>query len=90
MTITEADISRAVYHGGQCGGRYLDRIGKTDLAILSKEEWWRFLQVIFSEYGAELDKVTADKSVLSEADLREALAERAREAQGEIDDEIPF
>ena len=35
---------------GKAGGAYLESIGKTDLAKLTKEEWLNFLTLILEEY----------------------------------------
>jgi len=37
----------AAAEGGNAGGQYLDRIGKTDLASLTREEWEEFCALIF-------------------------------------------
>ena len=34
----------AVHQGGDAGGAYLDEIGKTDLASLTEDEWFEFLE----------------------------------------------
>jgi hypothetical protein len=36
----------AVLKGGAVGGAYLDKIGKTDLAELNKEQWAMFLEKV--------------------------------------------
>ena len=36
----------AVHEGGDKGGEYLDEIGKTDLAVLTEDEWREFLERI--------------------------------------------
>ena len=39
---------------GNAAGGYLDRIGKTDLAALSAEEWEIFLGTLLDQFGVEL------------------------------------
>ncbi len=41
---------------GQTGGLYLDSIGKTDLAKLTKDEWLHFLLVTCREYRLRFDE----------------------------------
>ncbi|UOK71693.1 DUF6511 domain-containing protein [Ancylobacter polymorphus] len=36
----------AIREGGDKGGEYLDSIQKTDLASLTEDEWWEFLERI--------------------------------------------
>lgn len=47
----------AIEHAGICAGAYLDEIGKTDLEILTVEEWDTFTEVMclrFAEKRAVL------------------------------------
>lgn len=44
------DEQIAMKIGGHAGGAYLDSIGKTDMATLSKEEWELFLEQIILGY----------------------------------------
>ena len=37
--------------GGEAAGQYLDSIGKTDLAVLSDEEWDTFLCRVLGGYS---------------------------------------
>lgn len=46
--------TKALETSGQAGGEYLDAIGKTDLATLTREEWMCFLGVVQSSYGITL------------------------------------
>lgn len=39
---------------GEAGGRYLDSIGKTDLADLSPEEWQTFIDRMFETFHVTL------------------------------------
>jgi len=41
---------QAALIGGQYAGEYLDSIGKTDLAKLTKDEWQRFCSVMCVNY----------------------------------------
>ena len=41
---------KAALIGGQYAGEYLDSIGKTDLAKLTKQEWERFCSVMCVNY----------------------------------------
>lgn len=41
------DEADAVATGGQAAGDYLDRIGKTDLATLTRDEWHEFCKIMF-------------------------------------------
>lgn len=50
------DELAAIEVGGQCGGEYLDEIGKTDLATLSKAEWSTFLRCVVGGYVADMQK----------------------------------
>lgn len=44
----------AAAYGGDCAGQYLDSIGKTDLADLSKEEWDEACKLLVAGYRSEL------------------------------------
>lgn len=39
-------LDQARWEGGKMGGAYLDKIGKTDFAALSKEEYFNFLATV--------------------------------------------
>lgn len=45
----EADYN-AIVQAGNIGGEYLDSLGKTDLAMFSKEEWETFVYCIVKGY----------------------------------------
>lgn len=47
QTVNERQAMRA---GGDAGGAYLDGLGKTDLALLTVEEWETFLEKIVGGY----------------------------------------
>jgi len=47
----------AIVHGGYMGGEYLDELGKTNLAALSKDEWERFLLCVVGGY---IEKIAKD------------------------------
>lgn len=40
----------AIAHGGDMAGEYLDSLGKTDLATLTREEWLTLLTAIVGGY----------------------------------------
>ena len=42
IDVTNNEVEAAL-HGGRMGGEYLDELGKTNLAALTKEEWTQFL-----------------------------------------------
>lgn len=55
------DERKAALIGGNDGGQYLDRIGKTDLASLTGEEWEEFCALIFTGTCAELKRLADDE-----------------------------
>lgn len=55
------DERAAALIGGNAGGEYLDKIGKTDLARLSPEEWGEFCALIFTGTCAELKRMADDE-----------------------------
>jgi hypothetical protein len=40
----------AILHGAQMAGEYLDNLGRSDLALLSVEEWHTLIEVIVTGY----------------------------------------
>lgn len=46
----------AIDAGGQCGGEYLDEIGKTDLSTMTEDEWRTFCRCIVTGYIGEMQK----------------------------------
>lgn len=46
----------AILEGGRNGGEYLESIGKTDLALLTAEEWSQFCACIVGGYCESLRK----------------------------------
>lgn len=44
----------ALVDGGKAGGGYLDSIGVTDLARLSKDQYHQFLQTVLSGYAQSM------------------------------------
>lgn len=50
----------AAAEGGNAGGAYLDRIGKTDLASLTRDEWVEFCSLIFTGAAEALRKRADD------------------------------
>jgi hypothetical protein len=65
----------AFVRGGELGGEYLDRIGKTDLEMLQPEEWLTFIEVIVTGY----------------CDHLRALAERDEQLLRRLDpQDVPF
>jgi hypothetical protein len=53
----------AVERGGEAAGAYLDRIGKTDLATLTQEEWGFFLREVIAGFGTALRKIVKNREV---------------------------
>lgn len=53
-SMTQLEFGRidqlAAGDGGEKGGEYLDKIGKTDLATLTEEEWQQFLLAVVGGY----------------------------------------
>lgn len=49
---TQHEIDSILY-GGRMGGEYLDEIGKTDLATLTKAEWQTFLECVCLNYAVK-------------------------------------
>ena len=49
----------AMVEGGKAGGAYLDSLGRTDLALLSEEEWDTFVEVIVTGYCDHLRDLAA-------------------------------
>ena len=64
----------AMEFGGRMGGEYLDRLGKTDLAALTCEQWSIFIEVIVTGYGDHLRD----------------LAGRDRQRVDDLAGEVPF
>lgn len=50
----------ALEAGGAAAGAWLDRIGKTDLAALTPEEWAQFCAVLFEATCADLRRQADD------------------------------
>lgn len=50
MIDTTSIEMQAMNVGGQLGGDYLERIGKSDLATLTETEWDRFLDAVITGY----------------------------------------
>lgn len=48
----------ATLHGGTRGGEYLEWLGKSNLAALSKEEWQQFLTCVIGGYAEDIDQQT--------------------------------
>jgi hypothetical protein len=55
------DETKAAVVGGNAGGEYLDRIGKTDLAALTEVEWQTFCGKIFHGACDELKRQADDR-----------------------------
>ena len=49
----------AITYGGKMAGEYLDSLGKTDLAILTVEEWQTLLTCIVGGYCDRLCELAA-------------------------------
>lgn len=58
---SDATEEKAIVKGGQAAGEYLERIGKTDLATLSIEEWQTFCLTMFRETCAEMQRIADDE-----------------------------
>lgn len=56
------DERKAAVEGGNVGGAYLDEIGKTDLASLTREEWAEFCGRLF-QGACEALRAQADDEV---------------------------
>ena len=52
----EENVEKALWIGGQAGGAYLDKIGKTDLATLTNEEYLIYLKTILRHMEEEMLK----------------------------------
>lgn len=50
----------AMLHGAKMAGEYLDSLGRTDLALLSVDEWHTLMEVIITGYCDHLT-VLAEK-----------------------------
>lgn len=46
----------AIVEAGQKAGTYLDKIGKSDLAELSEEQWIEFLHTFVDSFGSSVRK----------------------------------
>ena len=55
------DERKAALIGGDAGGEYLDKIGKTNLASLTPAEWEEFCSLIFTGACAELKRQADDE-----------------------------
>lgn len=55
------DERKAALIGGNAGGEYLESIGKTDLATLTRDEWGEFCALIFTGTCAELKRLADDE-----------------------------
>jgi len=60
--------------GGEAGGAYLEELGKSDLAILSPDEWRMLIEVIVTGY----------------CDTLRALADNDQEKLDGMTDKVPF
>ena len=59
----------AMAHAGAMGGEYLDQLGRTDLAVLTLEEWHTFVAAVCGGYTEKLLEV---------AERHNRIAQRAR------------
>jgi hypothetical protein len=50
---TDAEVE-AREHAGAMGGEYLDQLGKTDLAVLTLEEWRTFVGAVCGGFTEKL------------------------------------
>lgn len=51
--------AEAMTVGGQMGGKYLESIGKSDLATLTETEWGRFIDAVVTGYCDHLRELAA-------------------------------
>lgn len=56
------DEDAAAVAGGKAAGAYLEKIGKTDLAAMTKDEWEEFCRTLVSGAYADLQK-QADEAI---------------------------
>ena len=49
----------AMENGGRLAGEYLEHLGKTDLAVLTEEEWKMFVECIVTGYIESMQKYEA-------------------------------
>lgn len=62
MINTSRNEQAAMVKGGQAGGRFLEKIGKTDLVALTDAEWSAFVEHLITEYCDHLRELAADMS----------------------------
>ena len=82
MTSSELDAieHEAMIQGGEAAGNYLDEIGETDLAKLSREQWLEFLRRLLTGYECTLRNGTSPNNMTREDRIAEIMA--AIEATG--------
>jgi hypothetical protein len=47
----------AIAHGGAQAGEYLETLGKTDLAVMTPQEWDAFIEVVVTGYVERLGEI---------------------------------
>jgi hypothetical protein len=55
--------NQAIEAASDKAGAYLDRLGKTDLATMTGDEWRELLQTVFIASTAEIQRLTDENSV---------------------------
>ncbi len=60
--VTGDEIERkSIEAGGHAAGEYLDRIGKTDLATLTADQWQMFCMTLYRETCAQMRALADDE-----------------------------
>jgi len=58
--LTDNEVA-ALEHASDMAGEHLDSIGKTDLAVLSREEWMTTIEVIVGGFTEKLGELNSSK-----------------------------
>lgn len=61
--ITQTEID-AIIATSDKAGEHLDKLGKTDLATMSRDEWLGFIEVVVMSYADEMAKLHKPYAVL--------------------------
>lgn len=51
-----SERAMAMEDAAQCGGKFLDGLGKTDLSLLSYDEFMAFISTVCNEYDESYDR----------------------------------
>lgn len=54
---------QAIRAASDAAGEYLDALGKTDLATMSRDEWRQLLEVVFVRATATIQRLTDEEAV---------------------------